>query len=371
MGRKHTGIIKNKNSITIEFRYKRQLCRETIKLKPSPNNIKFAINKRAQILIEIQTRIFNYHNHFPDSWRAKHFGHTPNSMRLESAIDRWIQLRIVKKSTESQYKTYKKVIFEHFDKNMDVKSIRQSDIDMYISKLSKKIGPGTVHSYCGVLNGTLRMLFEDGILSKKLRFNLPKLKTQRKVDPFSDDELREIIKVLPERLKMFTIFNVETGLRTGEMFALRWDDVDWQKKQIIVKHNIHNGKLTSTKTGEERTIDLTNIAHNILKQAQHLVCEFVFLDHQNCRFLNTQFLAYHWKKYLKKAKVRYRSPYMLRHTYASRLLSAGIHPRYIADQMGHTSIRMVETKYYAFIEKAKPDIDAALTKAFGERVQLK
>ncbi|MFF6745824.1 site-specific integrase, partial [Pseudomonas aeruginosa] len=52
-----------------------------------------------------------------------------------------------------------------------------------------------------------------------------------------------------------------------------------------------------------------------------------------------------WVYALKKASVRYRRPYQTRHTYASMMLSAGEHPMWVAQQMGHSDWTMIARVY--------------------------
>jgi integrase len=60
-----------------------------------------------------------------------------------------------------------------------------------------------------------------------------------------------------------------------------------------------------------------------------------------------------WAHALKRAEVRYRNPYQTRHTYASMMLSAGEHPMWVAQQMGHADWGMIRRIYGKWI----PDAD--------------
>lgn len=62
---------------------------------------------------------------------------------------------------------------------------------------------------------------------------------------------------------------------------------------------------------------------------------------------------------MKRAKVRYRSPYQARHTYASSMLTAGQNPWYVAQQLGHVDVEMVFRVYGKFIaaDFQKPRIE--------------
>jgi integrase len=72
-----------------------------------------------------------------------------------------------------------------------------------------------------------------------------------------------------------------------------------------------------------------------------------------------------WEPALKKAGVRYRNPYQTRHTYASMMLTAGEHPMWVAQQMGHADWGMIRQVYGRFIPSAVNDSGDKAVALFG------
>jgi integrase len=71
-----------------------------------------------------------------------------------------------------------------------------------------------------------------------------------------------------------------------------------------------------------------------------------------------------------RAKVRYRYPYQLRHTFASMMLSAGEPIPWVAAQLGHTDPTVTMRRYYRFLPEAVPNAGAKALEQFrgsGER----
>lgn len=66
-----------------------------------------------------------------------------------------------------------------------------------------------------------------------------------------------------------------------------------------------------------------------------------------------------WTPWLKRAGVPYRNPYTMRHTYASRLISAGLPPAYVAGQLGH-SVQVLLSVYARWLPRERPDLERAL-----------
>jgi integrase len=67
----------------------------------------------------------------------------------------------------------------------------------------------------------------------------------------------------------------------------------------------------------------------------------------------------------KKSGVRYRNPYQTRHTYASMMLTAGEHPMWVAQQMGHADWGMIRQVYGRFIPSAVNDSGDKAVALFG------
>lgn len=72
-----------------------------------------------------------------------------------------------------------------------------------------------------------------------------------------------------------------------------------------------------------------------------------------------------WAHALKRAEVRYRNPYQTRHTYASMMLSAGEHPMWVAQQMGHADWGMIRRIYGKWIPDADTQAGSRAVAMFG------
>jgi len=83
------GVRARGKSITIDFYYRGQRCREGLKLPPTKANLNFAINKRAAVLHEIAIGTFNYAEHFPTSHRALTLGNHSNKT-VSAALDEFL-----------------------------------------------------------------------------------------------------------------------------------------------------------------------------------------------------------------------------------------------------------------------------------------
>jgi integrase len=170
----------------------------------------------------------------------------------------------------------------------------------------------------------------------------------------------EIIDKNPlKRVKNLIQFAFYSGLRTSELIALRWQDVDFENNRIFVSSAYVRGQLKDTKTKSgKQEVTLQPQAREALLSEQAFTTkqnETVFHDpdtHQPWR--NDQPIRKRiWIPALKKAGINYRNPYQTRHTFASALLSRGENPLWVASQMGHEDWSMIIKVYGRWIPQSK------------------
>lgn len=186
----------------------------------------------------------------------------------------------------------------------------------------------------------------------------------------------EIFLAEAEKTFYYNLFVValETGMRIGEVSGLQWEDIDYKKKLIHVKHSMtyfsKDGKyifeLHPTKTNKGlRDIPLTDVAINALRQQyfikQTLVNKgkeplegfenLVFVTKNNrptTQFLVTECIEGTMKRIHKNnpdlvfEKI---TPHCFRHTFATRWLEAGIPIKTVSAMLGHSQLQLTTDLY--------------------------
>lgn len=144
------------------------------------------------------------------------------------------------------------------------------------------------------------------------------------------------------RWSLFAEFMLQTGMRTGEVRALRWEDIEGDKILVHQNWTLTHGLKRSTKTNKQRWVPLNQRAKAILQQ---LPRDDAFLFPWNRSAFQKCFRTKVDKLYEKGlVKQRYR-PYDLRHVAISRWLENGIPVTAAAKWAGNTS--EVVWKHYA------------------------
>lgn len=349
---------KSASSIEIDFSYQGIRCRETIKLMPTKANFQFAANKRAAILHEIALDKFNYAEHFPKSRHASTLGKLTNRTIGEALED---FLRNTKRKYEaSTLRGYKSAIYHHlipsFGKTPICK-LTTNNVKDWISSLTisgKRINNVLI---------PLRIVFSDAYMDGLIDSNpLDRIKNvpHRYPEPMpcTKDEMRLILENCDPQSRNLFQFAFWSGLRTSELIALDWSDIDYTKgvirvsrasvKRIIKQPKTHAGK---------RDVLILPFAHEALERQKAFTFSLGGRVFHNPRTntpweIDNQIRSTSWLPAINASGVPYRCPYQTRHTYASMLLSAGENPMWVAQQMGHADWGMIRKRYGRWIPEA-------------------
>ena len=141
---------------------------------------------------------------------------------------------------------------------------------------------------------------------------------------------------------LYAEWMLQTAMRTGEVRALRWQDIDGSRIKVHANYTLTHGYKASTKTNKARWVPLNARALEILEQLPQ--------DSEFCFPWNRNAFASFWANKVEQLydagliKAKYR-PYDLRHVAISRWLEAGIPVTQAANWAGNTS--EVVWKHYA------------------------
>jgi integrase len=203
-------------------------------------------------------------------------------------------------------------------------------------------------------------MYHDEIIDKNPLERVKNLPTQsREPKPFTQEEVAKILNELTGQEKNLIQFAFWSGLRTSELIALRWQDVDLEQNRIFVKIACVRGQLKDTKTKSgKREVTLQPQAREALLNQQTYtgkLNETVFHDPRTGKaWKNDQPIRKNvWTPALKRAGIKYRNPYQTRHTFASTLLSRGENPLWVAQQMGHKDWGQIIKIYGQWIPPSK------------------
>ncbi|WP_406734601.1 site-specific integrase [Vibrio scophthalmi] len=361
--------------LVLQFRYQGQRCREQTQLPDNRSNRQRLERMLKKIESEIILGSFDYSKYFPNSKLRDRFNevderrrtaqayfNAPESPSFEVFAQTWLsemQIEWGKRHFEEVDGVLKKYLLPTFGQKK-ISAINKGQILQFRSILAKV--PGRKGGYLSPsrinhIMTPLRMLLNEA--ADRYDFtspwkNIKALKVGRtEVDPFSLADVEVFLSAAPADFYAYYVTRFFTGMRTGEIDALMWKDVDLENKTITVNQALVKGEVSGLKTeGSHRVIYLFDRVVKVLaehKSQAKMSDNFVFINAKGKPLNYAVVSRTQWYPTLEKAKLRKRNPYQTRHTFATLLLASGESPEWIANQMGHTTTTMLFRVYSRYV----------------------
>ncbi|MGH8935047.1 MAG: tyrosine-type recombinase/integrase [Acidimicrobiia bacterium] len=268
------------------------------------------------------------------------------------------------------------------------------DVRRWVADLkSRGYAASTIAKAYQIVSRSFRVAVADGILSRSpcREVKLPKIETPEKRF-LSPAELEELAEAINPRHRVLVLTGGYTGLRFGELAALRTDDLDPLRRTLRVDEQLSrqgtsrmvSGPLKTRKA--QRTIAIPPFLADELVahvSAYPTSSDLIFSMPEGGPLDYSRFRARYWNPAVEASVGQPCTPHDLRHTHVAMLIAQGESPKYIADRLGHESTRTVLDVYghlYKGVEEAASErleevrrrsrADQARTKRGPEVIEL-
>ena len=269
---------------------------------------------------------------------------------------------------------------------LQVQSISMQDIQQFVNELNNKgYSYSTIKKAYNAVNATLNLAVERDYIAKNpcTRIVLPKQTKRAKSDIvcFTDAEVDIICQ---EALRKYStgrykykhgyafIILLNTGMRVGELLALKWDNVDFANGYIHVTETRGQVKDRTKLEQKYTTVDRSTKTESgdryipINKQTQEALDYFKSLGYNNPYVMANSdkgVLSYRnlhraLANILENNKIDHGSIHSLRHTFATRLFKNGVDVKVISELLGHSDISITYDIYtHVIAEQKKKAVD--------------
>lgn len=336
------GIIPRKSSIQIYFKYNGQYYKEALRIPPTPANLKYAETTRKEILRKIEIGTFDFKEYFPDSSNVA----KTDLPTLNTVAEEWLDFkkRELTDTTLMEYRRIHKTYFMQSLGNLIFEKIRFSDISKVMSNL-----PGGKKTFNNNLS-VLKCIYDYGIKAgytnenQAAKFDFMK-RDEPKPDPLNQEQIQMILedmrKFYPEQVEIYFALAFRIGFRPSEGIDLRWKNIDWEEKTLLIDSAKVRSRVKKPKTNKSRVVELDDYCMALLsrlKKHTFMVGEHLFTytptgkPHNSTRY----YVAKYWRPTLKRCGIRERDARQTRHTCASIMLMAGCKFAWAAGQLGHS-----------------------------------
>jgi integrase len=193
--------------------------------------------------------------------------------------------------------------------------------------------------------------------------------SEKKVALTIDEQRKFLMAATGQSYENQYKFTLQTGLRTGELVGLKWDDIDFGKRTVTISRTMeYRYKVGEWRVGPPksksgyRTIPLTDEAIRILKDQKEKNSKIkviniewgdqVFLSRKGEPVKNSTYDTALFK-ICDKAEIRKFCMHILRHTFATRCIEGGMIPKTLQKILGHSNIGITMNLYVDATEEEK------------------
>ncbi len=317
--------------------------------------------------------------------------HNQTILSTETTLNEWFDFfvnNIIIDLAPNTKRNYKERYYRNIQPllgNMLLTEIKPLHCKLVFNQMENSDYSGSTIRQAYICMGTLfKSALDNDLITKHpmngVRFNKP-VKEASDIKVLTIEEQQKFLEVAKNSHNYYQYaLLLETGLRTGELIALTWNDVDFENRTLTIRKSMEyrysNGcwRAGPTKSPQSyRTIPLTNRALEILetiyknrpyqKHSETLSQNLEYLDRHTGKtqtFSMEDLIFLNWRtgepaknssydthlyKLCDKANIKRFSMHTLRHTYATRAIESGMQPKVLQMLLGHSNLKNTMDRY--------------------------
>ena len=354
-------IINRGGKLHIQTTYEGKRLRFSTKLKDTKENREYVLREYEKLIKD----------HLTPKQEVK-----PKAKEnLEDFINKILERKkMTLKPRSIKFNTYLFQKINDFLGHKEISKINYEDIEnFYEFLLKQKLSKSTIQAIVSCLKEVLNFAIREEKIVKNVVFHkkLNNLEV-RENKPFCLEEMRYLLTLAEKYPKFFSNYlkiAFFTGMRVGEILALKWENIDLKNSIIKVEGTIGlKGEIGTPKTkSSKREVDVLPLLKQTLEEMEAqkqgkfiFVGDLINLGHK-IRLL--------WRKLLKEAGFEYRKLYITRHTFASIMLNAGEEPLWVSSQLGHKNLAITYAVYTKYMKNQKKQRAVFLEEAFNAPIK--
>lgn len=300
-------------------------------------------------------------------------------MKYSEWLNEWLENYVRLTAKSRTYTRYSEIVANHINPGLgdyEIEELSPIVLQKYITELSqsgnlrtgKPLAANSINAIITVLQGSLRVAYKLNLIKDNIGDNILRPKSREKqVSCFSADEQRQIEKAVFLSKKPYLIGVViclYTGLRIGELLALKWEDIDFSERIIHITKSCHDGKredgtfgkiMDTPKTSSSiRDIPVPKNLLTILKDYKKSPSLWVISDGK--REMTTRRYQRNFESLLTKLDIEHHGFHAIRHTFATRAAECGFDVKTLSEILGHKSPAITLNRYVHSMLNHKRDM---------------
>ncbi|MDR3319168.1 MAG: site-specific integrase [Clostridiales bacterium] len=303
-------------------------------------------------------------------------------LTISRYLERWLETAIRGNVQPTTYGIYRGHINKHIVPvigELLLSELRKEQLQRFAADMltGGLLSGGSVRAIMKMLRAALEEAVSWGYIGRNPCAGLKLPKEERsEASAFTRNEqerLEAAIANSDDDRDIGVLLMLYTGLRLGEAVGLKWEYIDFDKKQLRIVScikRIPNLDKTYSKTiikevrpkttNSKRAVFIPDFLFALLAEKRGKSNSAYVLSMPDGRFIEPRTMQFIYKRLLEKAGVPYRKLHSTRHSYAVRALEEGISVKTVSENLGHATAAVTLTFYAHSLEEHKLDAAARM-----------
>jgi integrase len=303
---------------------------------------------------------------------------TGQQLTVGAWLDEWLETSVAARCRPSTARSYRDVTALYIRPAIGKVALAKLEPEHVASMLTRltargDLSPTTVRYAYAVLRIALGRALKSGRVVRNVATLIdPPARVRHELRPLSLDESRSLLAgIRGDRLEALYVTALGTGLRQGELLALRWQDVDLERGELAVRHTLQRGTRTLSEPKTERarrTLRLPGqviavlVAHRA-RQAIVPMTGLIFTTEKGTP-LDTRNVTRYLQRHLVRLGLPHQRFHDLRHAFATLMVESGEDLGTVSRILGHADFATTADVYAhltpAMLDRAAERMDAIL-----------